>query len=167
MAWRPTHLLIEGELDNTIRNKITGYMKFLGLDKNIIFNLTGNFHRDIRGAIIRFHSNEYMDENEQEAKEYMNGFSLIQTGKAGDITAGLPTGKDDEGNLTYEYNSYPYIEFYSNDNGRVVLELDSDEIEFLSSPIPVCESDPIDRKEQRKNMTDFMSNLMKNLNNRQ
>ena len=163
MAWRPTHLLIDGELDNTIRNKITGYMKFLGLDKNIIFNLTGNFHRDIRGAKIRFHSDEYMEQDEKESREYMSSFSLIQTGKAGDITAGIPTGKTENGELTYEYNSYPYIEFYSEENGRVVLELDSDQIELLTSPIPVCESDPIDRKEQRKNMADFMSNLMKNL----
>ena len=167
MAWRPAHLLIDGELDNTIHNKITGYMKFLGLEKNIIFNLTGNFHRDIRGAKIRFHSDEYMEEDEQEAKEYMNSFSLTQTGKAGDITAGIPTGKKENGELTYEYSNYPYIEWYGDENGRVVLELDSEQIELLTQPIPVCESDPIDRKEQEKNLHNFMNDLMDGLNNRQ
>lgn len=165
MAWRPTHLVIEGELDNSIRDKVTGYIRFYGLDKNVIFDLQGNFHRDIRGAKIKFHSEEYMEQDEKEAKEYMKSFSLVQTGKVGDITAGISTGRKENGDLTYEYGSLPYFEWYSNENGRVIIELDAEQVELLTKPIPVCESDPIDRKEQEKNMKDFMNGLVEGLKN--
>ena len=54
MAWRPTEYLIEGELDNTTPGKVTGWMRFAGMASNVTFDLRGNFHRDIRGAKIRF-----------------------------------------------------------------------------------------------------------------
>ena len=165
MAWRPTHLVISGELDNSINGKITGFIKFYGLDKNVIFDLRGNFHRDIRGAKIKFHSEEYMEQDEKEAQEYMKSFYLTQTGNAGDITLGLPTGKKDNGDLTYEYGSLPYFEWYSEENGRVVIELDAEQIELLTKPIPVCESDPIDRKAQNKNMADFMNSVIDEFKN--
>ena len=54
MAWRPSGYLIEGELDNTKRGKVTGWMRFVGLSRNVTFDLKGDFHRDIRGTRIRF-----------------------------------------------------------------------------------------------------------------
>ena len=150
MAWRPTEYLIEGVLDNTVPHKVTGYMKFAGLDKPVIFNLDGNFHRDIRGAKIQFANDT--DTAPKEARGYMEGLSLEQTGSAGDITKGEGDGAD--------YVNYGYIEWYSNENGRVVIELDSEQIELLTKPIPVCESDPIDRNEQHNNMMGFMNDIV-------
>jgi hypothetical protein len=118
MAWRPNEYLMEGELDNTEPGKVTGWMRFNGMgNRKVRFNLQGNFHRDIRGAKIRI---KPMKINLPDAKEYMKGFSCIQKGKAGDITAGLPP---------QDYVDYPYIEWYSEKNGRVVLELNNDRIE--------------------------------------
>src|SRR5207244_2413334 len=54
MAWRPTQYLLEGELDNTVPGKVTGWMRFVGLKRQVTFDLKGDFHRDIRGAKIRF-----------------------------------------------------------------------------------------------------------------
>jgi len=151
MAWRPTHLIIEGELDNTVRDKITGFMRFYGLDEPVKFELEGNFHRDIRGSKIRFSSDDYMSEDENEAKEYMSCFTLEQTGNGGDITAGR---------APFDYGKYPYIEWFSDQNGRCVLELEPEQIEILTKPIPYIESDPIDRKEQHENMTNFLNQIM-------
>ena len=81
MAWRPTKYLLDGELDNTILGKVTGWIRFTGLKEKVLFDLKGNFHRDIRGAKIKFFSNGY--ESNEKAEEYMQGFSLNQTGKAG------------------------------------------------------------------------------------
>jgi len=53
MAWRPTEYLIEACLDNSVPNKVTGWMKFAGMNEKVIFDLEGNFHRDIRGAKVR------------------------------------------------------------------------------------------------------------------
>lgn len=154
MAWRPTRYLQEGELDNTILGKVTGWMRFAGIKEKVTFDLEGNFHRDIRGAKIRFKGDD--SEDDLDAVGYMQGFARHQTGRAGDITAGL---------APQDYGvQYPYIEWYSEQNGRVVLELESDQIEIISTPIPACESDPISRGEQNRNMAEFLGGLAQELN---
>jgi len=147
MAWRPTEYLVEGELDNTNPGKVTGWMKFAGLNERVIFDLKGNFHRDIRGAKIHFRGEGVESD---EARRYMEGFDTRQTGNAGDITAGLPPR---------DYTSYPYIEIYADQNGRIVIELGQDHVQVIGRPIPACESDPISREEQARNMAGFLSGL--------
>ncbi len=149
MAWRPTQHLIEGELDNTMPRTIVGWMKFAGMKKTVKFDLQGDFHRDIRGAKI--HLTGPGDESNPRAAAYMQGFAEFQTGSAGDITAGLPP---------YDYvKGYCYIEWYGQANGRVVIELDSDQVEIIGQPIPACESDPISRVEQNRKMAQFLTGL--------
>jgi hypothetical protein len=159
MAWRPNENLIEGELDNTTPGKVVGWMKFFGLNKIVKFNLKGNFHRDIRGAKIKIKGEGINREIREDGRSYMEGFSTSQTGDVGDITAGIPTGKDEDGQLTYDYGKSPYIEWYGKKNGRCVLELDSNQIEVIGTPIPAIESDPIDRNKQHELMMGFMQNL--------
>ena len=154
MAWRPAEYLIEGELDNTHPGKVTGWMKFAGKKEKVTFDLEGNFHRDIRGAKIRFTGDAYEDQKDIHGEKYMEGFALHQTGNVGDITAGLPP---------QDYVEYPYIEWYSEANGRVVLELEKSQVELLTQPIPACESDPIRRKEQAENMAGFLCGLASEL----
>ncbi len=148
MAWRPTEYLLEGELDNTNPGKVTGWMRFAGMTKQVMFDLAGNFHRDIRGAKIRFTGNGYKDD--PKAASYMHGMSIEQTGEVGDITAGLPPA---------DYTNYPYVEWYGQENGRVVIELAPDQIEVIGRPIPACESDPISREEQGLKMARFIAGL--------
>ena len=148
MAWRPTRHLLEGELDNTQPGSVTGWMRFAGMNRRVTFDLKGNFHRDIRGAKIRFKGDGRHDD--PEAASYVDGFATHQTGKAGDITAGLPP---------QDYVAYPYIEWYSEENGRVVLELEPDQIEVVGTPVPAAQSDPISRQEQARNMVEFLGML--------
>jgi hypothetical protein len=152
MAWRPTEYLIEGELDNTNPGRVTGWMKFAGKKEKVTFDLKGDFHRDIRGAKIYFIN--YADVNQDEARSYMESFASHQTGNTGDITAGLPP-KD--------YVGYPYIEWYSEENGRVVLELEPSQIEIIGTPIPALESNPVSRKEQAENMANFLCGMASGL----
>lgn len=156
MIWRPTAYLIEGELNNTTLGRITGWIRFAGLKNKMMFDLLGDFHRDIRGAIIRFRGDATSDLSN--AKSYMEGFALHQTGKAGDITAGL---------APQDYVDYPYIEWYGDNNGRVVLELEKDQIEIIDTPIPVSDSEPISRKEQNANLMQFMTQVASELKSRQ
>jgi exonuclease III len=149
MAWRPTWVFIEGELDNTIPGKVTGWMKFTGMSEKVIFDLNGDFHRDIRGAKVRLRGDgESADVNE--ARKYMEDFSTLQKGNAGDMTAGLPP---------IDYSSTPYWEWYGDENGRCVIELETDQVELLTQPIPACESDPIDRNQQAENMARFLGGM--------
>ncbi len=154
MAFRPTEYLICGELDNTVQGKVTGWMRFVGIKGKVTFDLEGNFHRDIRGAKIRLIGGA--TDNEPDAEGYMQGFAPHQTGKVGDITAGLPPADYISGSV--------YVEWYSQLNGRVVLELEQDQLQLLSRPIPACESDPISREEQNRNMTEFLGGLAQELN---
>lgn len=161
MAWRPYQNLIEGELDNTTPGEVSGWIKFVGMKEVVKIELAGNFHRDIRGAKIRFHN-----PNPSEASQggpdqgnspgsYMDGFSPIQTGKVGDITAGLPPA---------DYLRRPYVEWYSHQNGRVVLEMSPEQVEVIGKPIPAIESDPISREEQAANMASFLAGLARDFN---
>jgi hypothetical protein len=148
MAWRPTRYLIEGDLDNTIPGKVTGWMRFTGMAKKVTFDLAGDFHRDIRGAKIHFVGQGQKDD--PAATKYMDGLAVHQTGKVGDITAGLPPR---------DYSSHPYIEIYSDQNGRIVLELEPRQVQVIGTPIPASESEPISREEQNRNMAEFLSQM--------
>jgi hypothetical protein len=118
------------------------------MDEKVTFDLKGNFHRDIRGAKIRLAGGG--NEDDAEAAEYMAEMAQHQTGDAGDITAGREPR---------DYVAYPYIEWYSDDNGRVVIELDADQVEVIGQPIPACESDSISREQQARNMANFLGGL--------
>ena len=150
MAWRPTDCLIEGELDNRVLGKVTGWMRFAGIRERIIFDLDGDFHRDIRGAKVRLRG-DGESANQEESEKNMEGFAIMQTGEVGDMTAGKPPADYVSGQ--------GYFEWYGDQNGRVVIELEPDQVEILTSPIPACESDPIDRKKQAENMANFLSGM--------
>ena len=114
MAWRPTEYLLEGELDNTTRGKVTGWMRFAGMRKKVTIELRGDFLADIRGAKIRFTGDlPLTDPENPAARRYMADFAERQTGKTRDITAGLPP---------HPYGTRPYIEWSDDDAGRVVVE---------------------------------------------
>ena len=155
MAWRPTQYLIEGTLDNSVPNKVTGWMSFAGIKEKVTFDLEGNFHRDIRGAKIHFTGDAYEDQADVDGEKYFEGFARHQTGKVGDITAGREP---------VDYVNYPYIEWYGHENGRVVIELAPVQIEVVGKPIPAIESDPVCRDEQSRNMAEFLGGLAVELN---
>ncbi|MGA2184925.1 MAG: hypothetical protein ABSH47_18045 [Bryobacteraceae bacterium] len=95
MAWRPYRNLIDGELDNRVPGKVTGWMRFFRTGKQplkAIFDLAGDFHEDIRGKVIRFRNAEPSDEYGDTGRTYMEGFSRVQRGVTGDITAGVSLG---------------------------------------------------------------------------
>ena len=153
MAWRPTQYLLEGELDNTTPGKVTGWMRFAGMNDKVTFDLKGDFHRDIRGAKIHFVGDGRP--GQPDAAGYLKGFAQRQTGKVGDITAGLPP---------QDYVNYPYIEWYGDNNGRVVIELEAGQVTVIGQPMPVAESFPISREKQARNMGEFLAGLSQDLN---
>jgi len=155
MAWRVSQYLIEGELDNTHPGKVTGWMQFAGVKGKMTFDLKGDFHRDIRGAKIHFTGDASETDPPADAQSCMEGLSPHQTGRVGDITAGLPP---------QDYGNTPYIEWYSDDNGRVLIKLERVQMEVIGTPIPACESDPISRQQQSQNMAEFLGSLAADLN---
>lgn len=155
MAWRINPYLIEGELDNTQLGKVTGWMRFAGMNETVVLNLKGDFHRDVRGAKIHLMGDASPTQPPADAQPAMEGFAVGQVGKVGNITAGLPP---------LDYVNYPYIEWYSEENGRVLIELETPQVEVIGKPIPACESDPISRDQQNRNMSEFLGELATELN---
>ena len=97
MAWRPNENLIDGELDNRTPGTVTGWMRFVRRGKRplrVSFDLAGDFHEDIRGKVIRLSNPDVSDRNAELDRRgtYMEGFSSVQDGSVGDITAGIPLG---------------------------------------------------------------------------
>jgi hypothetical protein len=135
MAWRPYENFIDGELDNRMPGSVKGWMRFHQRGKQplrVVLELSGDFHRDIQGKVIRLSNPHPSERNEHLEREgtYMEGFSPVQQGQVGDITAGVPLGREDNGEPSYAYAPYPYIEWYG-PNGRIVLELDPSQVEIL------------------------------------
>ena len=155
MALRLSAYLIEGELDNTHLGTVSGWMQFAGMKEKVTFDLKGDFHRDIRGTKIHLRGDASEADPPADAQSEMEGIAVHQSGNVGDITAGLPPA---------DYVDYPYVEWYSDQNGRVVLELQPAQIEVIGTPIPACESDPVSRDQQRQNMAEFLGDLATEMN---
>jgi hypothetical protein len=124
-------------------------MTFAGIKEPVTFDLVGDFHRDIRGAKIHL-TNPSPAEYCEEMEEYMEGFATHQTGVVGDITAGLPP---------QDYAGYPYIEWFSDQNGRIVLELDPKQVEVIGTPLAWENEKPTSRDEQARNMGNWLTKL--------
>jgi len=127
--------LIAGELDNRTPGNVRGWMYFHRRGKTplrVVLELAGDFHEDIRGKVIRLRNPNPSEKNEHLEREgtYMEDFSPVQMGTVGDLTAGLPLGLDDNGEPSFAYCPYPYIEWYGA-NGRVVLELVPSQVEIV------------------------------------
>jgi len=152
MAWRPHENLIGGELNNSVPGKVTGWLVFVGMNEPVKLDLVGDFHRDIRGTKVRLRNQNPTKDGDR--AKYLEGFSPVQTGDVGDMTAGLPP---------QDYVTYPYFEWFSEQNGRVVLELEPGQVEVIGTPIPACESDPVSREKQEQNMAKFLGGLAQDL----
>jgi hypothetical protein len=213
MAWRPYENLIDGELDNRTPGKVTGWIRFFRNEQSplrVTFDLEGDFHEDIRGTVIRLSNPNPSERFPDRKPTYMKGFKPMQTGTAGDITAGLSLGPWTEalaqtlmkrnelfwdeqgihgsereerrqeyseeyrehiaaGDPYHPYVDYPYIEWYS-ENGRVVLELDSSQLEVVKVVVPLKEKTPKELLEDdMKRVTafgSFMGGLVEDLSSK-
>lgn len=128
MTWRPSEYLLEGELDNRVAGRITGWLRFAGMPEKVVIDLQGDFDPDIRGLCIRLTGSGNIIEGV--ARYQMKGFGQQQTGEAGHITAGLPP---------HSLTGFPYLEWYSKANDRVVMYLEAEQVQILDQglePVP-------------------------------
>ncbi len=118
------------------------------MKNKVTFDLKGDFHRDIRGTRIRLTGDG--QEEDTEATRYMEGFAQQQIGNVGDITAGLPP---------HDYVDYPYIEWYGDDNGRIVIELAPEQVKVIGNLLSWTQQEPVSREQQAKNMGKFLGDI--------
>jgi len=153
MAWRPYENLIDGELDNTVPGKVTGWLRFFRrghVPLTVTLDLDGDCHRDLQGRRFRVHNPDPRDRDEGAGPgSYVDGLVPRQRGSVGDMTAGGPP---------VDYVAYPYLEWYA-DNGRVVLELEPSQLEILTDE-PTFAPRELDRATQHELMAGFLGELV-------
>jgi hypothetical protein len=129
MAWRINEGVMRGEIDNRVRGRVGGRIWLIGRAGPITLDLTGNCHRDVAGCLVRL-ENPAAKSTPDECLD----LAAEQIGVAGDITASRKVRVFDmpleealrickEGGKPPEHmaNSL-YLEWFSEANGRVVIE---------------------------------------------
>jgi hypothetical protein len=128
MAWRIEDAVEHGEIDNTVPGHTTGRIWLLGRDEPLILSLDGDCWRDLAGTRLQF-------ENPQpEPSADADALDMDQSGIIGDMTASrknkVPTVSEEEFHELYqshqeiphEWRNTLYLEWFSEINGRVVIE---------------------------------------------
>ncbi len=145
MAWRPEKLVQAGELDNTQLGWTVGWLELDGLADRLQLKLVGNCHPDVAGW--KFRIKRALPELEQD----FDGddppdcacINIDQSGHVGDITADqmikhfeIPTGELVKRlmageNPPFTWRKCLYLEWFSNHNGRVVIQSTGLEVERI------------------------------------
>ena len=128
MAWRIDEAVIRGEIDNTVEGRTTGRIWLEGRTEPLVLSLVGDCWRDLAGTRLRFR-NPRPDGNAN-----LTGLDNNQSGIVGDITASrknkVPMVSEEEvqrlyqnkSPIPYEWKNTLYLEWFSETNGRVVIE---------------------------------------------
>ncbi|MCY2990108.1 MAG: hypothetical protein NTY19_19875 [Planctomycetota bacterium] len=132
MAWRMAHLVVEGELDNTVKGCVTGWLRLAGRDELLRLELGGNCRPDLAGWRFRIVRLEPIPAWAKPVD--LDGFATEQIGEAGDILADqmlrhydcpvdellarIRAGEPPPTDLRPAL----YLEWYSDQNGRVVIQ---------------------------------------------
>jgi hypothetical protein len=128
MAWRIEQAVIRGEIDNTVEGRTTGRIWLAGCDAPLQLSLDGDCWRDLAGTRLRF-ENPLPQPGVATA-----GLAVNQTGIIGDMTASrkckVPLVDEEEYDrlrheqqeIPHEWRNTLYLEWFSEFNGRVVIE---------------------------------------------
>ena len=107
MALRLDTAVIRGEIDNTTRDNVRGRLWLVGREDPVIMDLRGNAWRDVAGCKITF-------TNPNPSPGPASAVRPKQKGHVGDITASCK--------VECETANALYIEWFSEENGRVFIE---------------------------------------------
>lgn len=123
MAWRIEDSVIRGEIDNTEEGHTSGKIWLAGRKKPITLRLEGNCLRDLAGCRLSF-SNPFPAENKE-----LSALADEHAGRVGDMTASrrcrVPKHPDEDYDpikSEYVWKNLLYIEWFSEFNGRVLIE---------------------------------------------
>lgn len=158
MAYRIDKEIVHGWIDNTIRGKVTGEIYIQGEKAPIRLDLEGDCHRDLAGSRCEFKNH---------SPEHNKHFSLnhIQVGKVGDMTASRRCRVPDIPFIEFyeqrkkgltppeHWANVLYLEWFSEKNGRVVIELPDIGIDVT---LPVWK---MTKEEERKQLQKNMDNM--------
>ena len=159
MAWRIADNIVRGEIDNQTPGIVQGKIWLAGSEVPLALKLIGNGHKDLAGCKLTF-------SNPAPKADPSLTLKPDQTGTVGDMTAARKVRVID--NLDYEAltDNQPfsehmanllYLEWFSDTNGRVVIESTDYEIEIGE---PAWRLSPEDESRQLEANTEAMQSFM-------
>jgi hypothetical protein len=171
MAWRIEEAVAHGEIDNTVEGRTTGRIWLAGRDEPLILNLDGDCWRDLAGTRLQFENPSPKSNPDAEALD------MDQAGIVGDMTASrknkVPTVSEEEfhelyqnhQDIPHEWRNTLYLEWFSEINGRVVIETYSFKLTISPHEWEMDE----DAEEAQKlanlnSMRDFMAQVIRRRN---
>jgi hypothetical protein len=168
MAWRIEEAVTHGEIDNTTEGQTTGRIWLLGRDEPLQLTLVGDCWRDLAGTRLKFINPS------PTRVPHIESLTSHQNGIIGDMTASrknkVPTVDDEEfgrlyksdSEIPFEWKNTLYLEWFSETNGRVVIETAAYQLEI--SPHE-WEMDVDDEEAQKlanlNSMRDFMAQVIR------
>ena len=169
VAWRIDDALERGEIDNTVEGKTTGRLWIFGRAQPVLLDLTGDCWRDLAGTRLTFRNPA------PKAQVNMDLFP-IQHGVVGDMTASrknkVPLVSDDEFAAMYAarqqipfcWKNTLYLEWFSERNGRVVIETCDFELELSERTWEMDDdAEEAQKLANMQAMRDFMNHLVRRI----
>ena len=167
MAWRIEESVLRGELDNRIKGMVRGKIWLDGRIEPLELHLTGNACADLAGCLLTF-----INQKKQRAHPPTTKLDAIQRGRIGDLTASRKVRVFDipvqdalrmirRGEKPPEHmaNSL-YLEWFSNTNGRVVIESTDYELTISEASWRLTAEEEKERAtEASHGMNDFLGGL--------
>ena len=139
MAWRIDEHVVRGEIDNRMRGRVVGKIWFAERAEPVELELRGDCWRDLAGRRLEF-------VNPAPKPGLRGSFAARQVGSVGDITASrkvkvldfpledlhlyYKTGRE----MPWHWGNSLYLEWFSEFNGRVVIESASFELKVVGEP---------------------------------
>ena len=139
MAYRIHESILSGVIDCRIKGRISGQLELVGSDQPIQLDLQGLPHPDLAGLILRFR-------NPHPKSALPDELHPVQHGRCGDLTASrkhpildLPIKEAWELGIQglpvpQHMANVLYLEWFSSENGRVVIEIPEAELEIEGPP---------------------------------
>ena len=159
MAWRIEESVIRGEIDNRTPGQVRGNVWLVGGNEPLVLELAGNCHKDLAGCRLTF-------TNPAPKSDGRLTLAANQIGAVGDMTAArkvrvienfdclaIKRGKKFSEHLA----SCLYLEWFSEANGRVVIESTAYQISVSE---PVWRLAPDEEIRQHKANADAMRSFM-------
>jgi hypothetical protein len=167
MAWRIDEAVIRGEIDNRIRGRVTGRIWFAGRAEPVALELQGNCWRDLAGRRLEF-------TNPEPKTGELGKLATQQKGSVGDISASRKVKVPDipmdqigeyyaaKKPFPWHWGNALHLEWFSESNGRVVIETASFELKVVGEAAWEMTED--EEEQQRKTngaaITAFMDRLV-------
>ncbi|GAA5483162.1 hypothetical protein [Haloferula sargassicola] len=165
MAWRIDQQVVRGEIDSRQRGQTTGRLWLANRAEPVELELEGSPWADLAGHLLRFHQ-------PRPQAGPLDGLAPCQRGVVGDITASRKVkvsdtpveerhGAAQAGRPSYHWANCLYLEWFSEANGRVVIESTDFELELNPDPSWTMTADEelAQRARNAEAMTRFMDRL--------